>query len=522
MADATLLRNNAIVKNAQVAPTLPHGVVKAGALQLVNIKPIPGGPQVREQPKAVQLLPPKNAEAAVVTGGLPMVQIKNTQNGPQPDDGQDQLVIVRDHQHSTVNAGGLPMVDVLLTKEGRQVQTLPNVQDGPPHIPGAPPVMSQPRVVAPRQGGYVNQGYVARGAAPVVGSRVRIAAPGSAPVQRRGTMESRAVVTPSAPALAAPQPFLPPLPEFSIEQLMLYQHLVGRYITDLTAASARTPVAVPAAEGAAAESATIEGVAVEGTPVEGVAEGASAEVPVIAAATEAPVSPMLQFAQFTLASIEEALIVTAVRTEAARAAAAAPPVAAPVAIQTVAVTAGGSIAPAPAVNHAAATSIAPAPRVSYTAGRVGQARSYTHVGPGGRSQRNAGMAPRHTARGPLPTVMVTMNGERPTVQNQAEVAQARAAAAADRMAGAHQAMPGMEQAVQPGGAAPRGPLPMVMVTMNGERPTVQNQAEVAQARAMAAEQRAAVAAGVVVQPNDLPTQPSDLPTMSQTGELSQE
>ena len=465
MADATLLRNNAIVKNAQVAPTLPHGVVKAGALQLVNIKPIPGGPQVREQPKAVQLLPPKNAEAAVVTGGLPMVQIKNTQNGPQPDDGQDQLVIVRDHQHSTVNAGGLPMVDVLLTKEGRQVQTLPNVQDGPPHIPGAPPVMSQPRVVAPRQGGYVNQGYVARGAAPVVGSRVRIAAPGSAPVQRRGTMESRAVVTPSAPALAAPQPFLPPLPEFSIEQLMLYQHLVGRYITDLTAASARTPVAVPAAEGAAAESATIEGVAVEGTPVEGVAEGASAEVPVIAAATEAPVSPMLQFAQFTLASIEEALIVTAVRTEAARAAAAAPPVAAPVAIQTVAVTAGGSIAPAPAVNHAAATSIAPAPRVSYTAGRVGQARSYTHVGPGGRSQRNAGMAPRHTARGPLPTVMVTMNGERPTVQNQAEVAQARA---------------------------------------------------------MAAEQRAAVAAGVVVQPNDLPTQPSDLPTMSQTGELSQE
>jgi len=465
MADATLLRNNAIVKNAQVAPTLPHGVVKAGALQLVNIKPIPGGPQVREQPKAVQLLPPKNAEAAVVTGGLPMVQIKNTQNGPQPDDGQDQLVIVRDHQHSTVNAGGLPMVDVLLTKEGRQVQTLPNVQDGPPHIPGAPPVMSQPRVVAPRQGGYVNQGYVARGAAPVVGSRVRIAAPGSAPVQRRGTMESRAVVTPSAPALAAPQPFLPPLPEFSIEQLMLYQHLVGRYITDLTAASARTPVAVPAAEGAAAESATIEGVAVEGTPVEGVAEGASAEVPVIAAATEAPVSPMLQFAQFTLASIEEALIVTAVRTEAARAAAAAPPVAAPVAIQTVAVTAGGSIAPAPAVNHAAATSIAPAPRVSYTAGRVGQARSYTHVGPGGRSQRNAGMAPRHTARGPLPTVMVTMNGERPTVQNQAEVAQARA---------------------------------------------------------MAAEQRAAVAAGVVVQPNDLPTQPSDLPTMSQTGEPSQE
>ena len=492
MADATLLRNNAIVKNAQTAPRPPHGVVQSGALPLVNVKPIPGGPQVKEQPKSVQILPPKDAKAAVVTGGLPMVQIKNTQNGPQPDDGQDRTVIVRDHQHSTVSAGGLPMVDVLLTKEGRQVQTLPNVQDGPPHIPAAPPVVSQPRAAAPRPGGYVNQGYIARGAAPVVGSRVRIAAPNTPPVVNRlGTMESRAVVPSTASMLAAPQPLLPAVPETTVEQLMLYQHLVQRYITDLSAAENAARSANASAEGAA------DGASTEGASTDAATDAASADEPLAP-----PMSDALKFAYETLAHIEEVLIATAVRAEAVKAAAAAPPVVAPVAVPTVAVAASGSIAPASAVNRAAATSIAPAPGVSYTAGRVGPARSYTHAGAGGRTQRNAGMAPRHTARGPLPMVMVKMDGERPTVQNQAEVAQARAAVAAEAAAVHHQAMPGMAEAMQPG-AAPRGPLPMVVVKMDGERPTVQNQAEVAQARAAAiAAKRASV---VIEQPSDLPT-----------------
>ena len=319
-------------------------------------------------------------------------------------------------------------------------------------------------------------------------------------MNRVGTMESRAVVPSTQSMLAAPQPFLPSAPEFSVEQLMLYRHLVDRYITDLS--TTERPVQTAAAEGAA------DGAPSE-TSAEGTAEGASHVAAEPAQAAASPISDALRFAQFTLASIEEALIATAVRAEAAKVAAAAPPVAPHVAVPTVAVAASGSIAPAPSVNRAAASSIAPAPGVSYTAGRVGPARSYTHAGPAGRTQRNAGMAPRHTARGPLPMVVVKMDGERPTVQNQAEVTQARAAAMAEAAAGHSQAMPGMAQAMQPG-AAPRGPLPMVVVKMDGERPTVQNQAEVAQARAAVAAQRTVVIEQPV-QPGDLPV-PSDLST----------
>jgi hypothetical protein len=70
-------------------------------------------------------------------------------------------------------------------------------------------------------------------------------------------------------------------------------------------------------------------------------------------------------------------------------------------------------------------------------------------------------------------VMVKRDGERPTVQNQAEVSQARAAAMAEAAATHHQAMPGMAQAMQPG-ATPRGPLPMVIPSTRKTRNMTKN------------------------------------------------
>lgn len=435
MADHTVLRNNAIVKNAQVAPSPPHGVVQSGALNLVQVKSIPGGPLVKEQPKSVQIVPTKEAKGAVATGGLPMVHIKNTLNGPQPDDGNDRAVVIRDTKHGPVSAGGLPMLDVKMTDAGPQIQTMPTVQEAPPHIPGAQPVLSAPRVT--HQAAPVNQGYVvSRGAGPFVGpSRVaRVAAPTG----------HAGVVRVAAPQLQAPvasvEVPLPPIPEFTTDQLMLCRHLVDKYIVDLNAVTAETAEA-------------------------------SAEAPAK--------SEVAKLAEVTLAAIEDALIATAVRAEAVRLAAEA---AAAAPVQTV--QAAPSITPTPTVRTAA-VSIAPTPSVAYNAGRVGGGAGRPQLAAGGRTQRNSTMAPRRTPRGPLPPVIVKMEGQKAVVQNQAEVAEARAALEAE---GAIDGAP-----VAPAPKA-RGPLPPVIVRMEGQKAVVQNQAEIAKAKAALEAQAAADAA----------------------------
>lgn len=356
MSDTTLLRSSAIVRNASTGATPPHGPVKTGELPLVQVRMQPGGPQVQEgQQKPVTILPPKDAASAVLTGGLPMVSVKMTQNGPQLEDGRDQPVVIKDGKHGAVATGGLPMIQVKMDGGKPQVQNMPNVSGAGPQIPAAPPVLSAPRVARPPNQGFFaaptalatvpNHGFVARAAAPAT-SQVRVARVG------------------------APQVALPPVPEFTVDQLMLCRHLADTYLNGLLAA----------------------------------------ELPSESAPEEAPVaSEAVQLAQATLATIDDVLVSTAVRAEAVANAARAPI----------------AVVGTPTVAAAASTSIAPTPQVAYTAGRVG-ARSYSM--PGARTQRNSAMAPRRTARpaSPLPLVQVKMDGQRAVVQNQAEIAQAKA------------------------------------------------------------------------------------------------
>lgn len=177
MAETTLLRTSAIVRNATFAPP-QHGPVKTGELPLVQVRMTPGGPQVQNgQQKEVEILPPRDAKSALAIGGLPMVQVKMTQNGPQTDDGHDQTVVIKDQRRSGVAAGGLPMLQVKMTQAGPQVQTLSTVQGGPPQIPAAAPALSAPRVI------------------------------------------SRQVA-------------LPAVPELPLDQLMLCRHLVEKYLVE--------------------------------------------------------------------------------------------------------------------------------------------------------------------------------------------------------------------------------------------------------------------------------------------------
>ena len=307
MSDITLLKNNAIVRNASVGITPPHGPVKTGELPLVQVKMAPGGPQVQEgQQKPVTILPPKDEKSAVTTGGLPMVSVKMTQNGPQPDDGRDQSVVIKDSKHGAVATGGLPMIQVKMDGGKPQVQTVPNVAGGPPQIPAAPPVLSAPRVVRVA----ANQGYVATPTAlatvPRHGYVSRTAAPGTNPVR----------VT----RVGVPQVALPPVPEFATDQLMLCLHLADTYLKGLLAAEMSS-------------------------------ESSSETI------IDAPVvSEAIQLAKATLATIDDVLVATAVRAEAAVIAAQAPVAVVPA---------------APIVAAAASTSIAPTPSVAYTAGRVG-------------------------------------------------------------------------------------------------------------------------------------------------------
>jgi hypothetical protein len=298
-----------------------------------------------------------------------MISVKMTSQGPQLDDGQDKQVVIlpsRDQKHA-VAAGGLPMVDVKMTSAGPQVQNLPSAQKAPPQIQGPQPAVSQPR----RSWGAappVNKGRVVRVAAP----KIEVA--------------------------------LPPLPEFTAEQLMLCRHLVGKYLGDLSAVGSPGQGTVEGAAG------TVEGAAGTAQGLGDSAETAGStdgDTGTVAAAGGAPES-LVHLVEATIETIDQALVAVAVRAEAAEAAAAAAAAAAPVPAQ--------AIMPAPL-----GTSIIPAaPSTSYVAGRVGgRPNGYA------RAQRSA---PRRVAHGgELPLVQVKMDGGRAVVQNQQEVAAARAA-----------------------------------------------------------------------------------------------
>ena len=369
MAETTLLRQSAIVRNTSVGsspPLSPPGAVKTGELPLVQMRTPPGAPPqvLTPQPRPVEILPPRDANSAQRTGGLPMVSVRMTAQGPQLDDGQDKPVVIlpsRDQKHA-IAAGGLPMVDVKMTSAGPQVQNIPPSQKAPPQIQAPQPAVSQPRR--------------SWGAAPVVnrGRVVRVAAP------------------------AKPELALPPVPELSADQLMLCRHLVGKYLVDL-----KTPA--PVVQG------TVDPAAPASQDVADSGEHVVSTDATDATATvsEAP-EGLVRLVEATIETIDQALVAVAVRAEAAEQAAAAAVAAA-----------------APAVPTPAASIIPAAPSTSYVAGRVG-ARPNGYV----RSQRGAGQAPRRVAPGQLPMVEVKMNGGRAVVQNQEEVAAARAARMAPR------------------------------------------------------------------------------------------
>ena len=311
MAETTLLRQSAIVRNASVGnspPLSPPGAVKTGELPLVQMRTPPGAPPqvLTPRPKPVEILPPRDANSALRTGGLPMINVKMTAQGPQLDDGQDKPVVIlpsRDQKHS-IAAGGLPMVDVKMTSAGPQVQNMPPSQKAPPQIQAAQPAVSQPRR--------------SWGAAPVVnkGRVVRVAAP--------------------KPELA-----LPPVPELSADQLMLCRHLVGKYLMDLKTPAPMVQETMEPA-GPASQDAVDSGERVVSTDASAVAS----EVP----------EGLVHLVEATIETIDQALVAVAVRAEAAEAAA----------VAAVAAVAAAAAVPAPA-----ASIIPAAPSTSYVAGRVG-------------------------------------------------------------------------------------------------------------------------------------------------------
>jgi hypothetical protein len=354
MAETTLLRSTAIVANAAVGVSRPPPV-SAGALPLVQVKPVAPARVQEGQQQMVTILPPKDTDSAVKTGGLPMVKVKMTDGKPKPDDGMHNNVVIKDNRN-TVSAGGLPMVQVRMEQGRPQVQSMPNVQNARPQIPSAPPTaLSQPRVA-------------------------RIAAP--APVQIRPQAPTQPYGQPHVQVSA---PAAVPLPELSVDELMLSRHALDKYLSEQRGDDAGVEASdnVKIAESAIGKfDQMIEAAAAAAATTQ-------AEVPV-GTVVDAPAA-----AQFAVPSI-------AVN-------------AAPVRVASV-----GYVPPASYTQR---------PRTIPTNG-------YVAPRPGGHGRvnvrGNASLAPRRVARtgqAPLPTVQVKMDGGNPIVQNQADIAAAREAKA---------------------------------------------------------------------------------------------
>jgi hypothetical protein len=290
-----------------------------------------------------------------------------------------------------------------------EVRNVPQQQTMPPRLAGAPPVLS-----APRGGQRV----------------VRVGAP-------RAT-------------LPAPQS---PAPSLSADEFMLCRHLVEKYAGELRAAEAST------------------------------------EAPAVDAAASS-IADNLNLADKTIAAIDEAMKLIATQQALTSEAEVVVEPAEPVTVAPAsAPRAVGYVAPRPLTggHHtpAGVSTMRTAPNLA-----PGTRPAAVHMASGSvRTQGNASMAPRRVAKGgraapvtpsaPLPPVIVKMDGGRPAVQNQAEVAAAREAFAAELAAtGSPDAAAAAARR-----AAPSVPLPPVIVTMDGGRPKVQNQAEIAAAKA---------------------------------------
>jgi len=366
MSETTLLRNNAIVRQATVgAPQ--HGPVKTGELPHVQVKPVAAAPQVRQsqQQNNVSILAP-NSKGAITSGNLPMVQIKMGQNGPQADDGRDNPVVVKDHKQQTVATGQLPMVQVKMDGGQPKVQTMSNVQGGPPRIATAAPALSAPRIAQSAPG-------VMRVAAPVA----QIAAPIA----------------------------LPELPELSTDQWMICQHALGKYAEALQAI-----------------------------------EGSDAE--------DSEAFAIVQLAKKTSDDIDQMLVAITIRAEAAaNAPAPSAPAAAPAGhyVAPRAVTGGyyspAALSPQGQAHVQAQAQIQQAQPQQPQQQPTQQSVAIVPQAPRGgyvmqqpsvrRTQLNSGLVPRGVRRaaapGALPMVQVKMDGQRPTVLNQAELEAAKAA-----------------------------------------------------------------------------------------------
>ena len=384
MSETTLLRQNAIRNNASVGATTP-GPIKTGELPHVQIKAVPSAPQLQasQQQKTVQILAP-NSKGAITSGDLPMVQIKMGQNGPQPDNGQESAVVVRENKQPTLAAGGLPMVQVKHDGGPPKIQTMPNVANGPPRIPTAAPALSAPRTV---QTGVT-----------------RVAAPVPAPVP--------------APVVAAVP--LPELPTFSTDELMLFQHVLTIYVANL---SSTTEVSAEGAESG------------EPRPESEAVQFARA---VLAKTDDA----LVAIAIHVEAAANSAAIAETTPVEAPPAAPRASGYVTPRA------GTGGYYSPAAVAPQAQQSyqvpqhmprqvlpqqAPAPAAAAPRAGGYVMQQASVR------RTQLNSGLVPRGVPRakgadGKLPMAIIQMNGQKAVVQNQAEIDAARAALAAQAAA----------------------------------------------------------------------------------------
>lgn len=367
MAEITLLRQSAIVRNASVGtspPSPPRGPLKMGELPLVQVKMGPGGPQVlTPQQRPVEILAPRDADSATRVGGLPMVHVKMTSQGAQLDDGQDKPVVILPPKDQR-RTGGVPMTQMRRAQAAAPVQTLPHVQGAPPQIQGPQPAVSQlrgqPRIV-------------------------RIAAPKQ--------------VAPTLPSV-----------EFPADQLMLCRYLVGKYLADLCGAplTASADVDLLAAPGATEITASTDVTSIAEDPATILKKGNGSENKAV----------NVSLAEATIDTIDQAL--------AAEAAAVQGTLEVVVEETLEAVVEEEVPLQAPAVSI-----IPAAPTASYVAGRVGDRPHGYAGGRVQRNAAMAPRrVARPGVPGALPPVIVKMENGRSVVQNKEEVAAVRAAVAA--------------------------------------------------------------------------------------------
>jgi hypothetical protein len=291
-----------------------------------------------------------------------------TQNGPQLDDGRDNPVMIK-NTRQPLTTGGLPMVQVRMENGRPQVQSMPNVQAGPPQIPAAAPALSHQRGAIPPQAtpqGLPRAPHVQSAPPPMQSTSVSLGQPRVARVP--------------APRPAAVA--LPEVPQLTTDQWMLIRHVIDKYLAEL----------LHGIDAAAAES-------TDGTT-----------------AVESAVVDNAKLAESIIADADQAMVSLAVRAEAeANAANAASAFTAP--------SANTYVAPRPGTGgHPTPAAIAPQaqPRNYGYVARPPGGRGYA----GGRVHGNAALAPRRVQRAPgeapLPLVVVNMDGQKPVVQQSTE------------------------------------------------------------------------------------------------------